>query len=551
MEQKKKAATGSSEKDKKMLLSGVLILTVANILVKICGFFYKVPMNSMLGDDMYIVNAAYSIYNILYMISTAGIPVAVSVMVSECRARGDVRRLHRVFRVSLSALLVVGATGTLLMLLFAHPIASYNSVGGKAFLSLCAIAPALLFISVCSVYRGYFQGFQEMRPTAVSEIIESFVKMALGIALVYFYLNWVGRNGVVTAALSVLAVTVGIVLGMLYLILTYRRYMKKNRLVLFGDAVANEEETDNSPVLRRLISIAVPISLSAVMLNLGALVDSQMMFKMLEGYYGNAAMAEAVTSDYIGGAVTLYNMPSILIYPIACSIVPFISAALESGDRLNASRVTNSALRITALISLPCALGMSALSGPILQLIFGGGDSAMAANAGDLLRVLSVSIFLVAMLSLTNALLQANHKEKKPMISMGVGLAVKILSDLLITHFFGPIGAPVSTVLMHITVVSLNFYFVIRYTDVVPAFGSVFVRPFLAALCSAIAALLSYMLALSFLSPNLSVLFAIAVAALVYLIAVFLFRCVTEEDLSFVPKGKRIAQILRSFKLIR
>ena len=175
----------------------------------------------------------------------------------------------------------------------------------------------------------------------------------------------------------------------------------------------------------------------------------------------------------------------------------------------------------------------------------------MAANAGDLLRILSISIFLVAMLSLTNALLQANHREKKPMISMGVGLAVKILSDLLLTHFFGPVGAPISTVLMHITVVSMNFYFVIRYTDVVPAFGSVFVRPFLAALCSALAALGSYMLALAFLSPNLSVLCAIAVAAIVYLLAIFLFRCVTEEDLGFIPKGKRIAQILHSFKLIR
>lgn len=551
MEQKKKVATGSSEKDKKMLLSGVLILTVANVLVKICGFFYKVPMNNMLGDDMYIVTAAYQIYNILYMISTAGVPVAVSMMVSECRARGDVRRLQRVFRVSLGALATVGAAGMLLMLLFAHPIAIANSAGGKSFLSLCAIAPALLFISICSVYRGYFQGFQEMKPTAISEIIESFVKMALGIGLVYWYLMYVGQNGTVTAALSVLAVTIGIILGMLYLIFTRRRYLKRNRLVLFGDAVVNEDETDGSPVLRRLISIAVPISLSAVMLNLGALVDSQIMVKILEGYYGDAMMAEAVASDYLGGAVTLYNMPSILIYPIACSIVPFISAALESGDRLNARKVTNSALRITALISLPCALGMSVLSGPILKLIFGSGDAAMAANAGDLLRVLSVSIFLVAMLSLTNALLQANHKEKKPMISMGAGLAVKITSDLLLTHFFGPIGAPISTVLMHITVVSMNFYFVIRYTDVVPAFGSVFLRPFLAALCSAGAALLTYMSVLSFLSPNLSVLCAIAVAALVYLIAIFLFRCVTEEDLSFLPKGKRIAQILRSFKLIR
>lgn len=551
MNQKNGEATGSNQKDRKMLLSGMLILAIANIIVKICGFIYKVPMNRMLGDEMINISAAHSIYNILYMISTAGIPVAVSVLVSECRAKGDVLRLKRVFRVSLLSLLVVGAVGSLIMVGSAGALSRMNS-GGESFGCILAIAPSLFFIGICSVYRGYFQGFQQMGPTAISEIIESFGKMALGLIFIYLALYRFGQSQLSAAAWAVFAETFGIILGTLFLISIRKFYHRKNKLTMFGDAVANESVTDTRPVLPRLASIAIPISLSAVMLNIAALVDSQMMWPLLTSYLGDSALAKEIASDYTTGAVTLYNLPTVLIYPISCSIVPFLSAALKSGDERAVRRVTNSALRLTALIALPCALGMSALSGPILDMLFGSGDAKMATNAGPLLSILSISVFLVSMLSVTNALLQGNHREKKPMISMAAGLAVKILSDILLTRYFGAVGAPISTVLFHATVVCFNFYFVLRYTAARPNFISVFFRPFVAALASAASAIFFYRIFSKYLfGITLSTVFAVFGAIGIYLIAIFIFGCINEEDISMLPRGKKITSALRRLRLLR
>ena len=551
MNQQGSAATGSTQKDKKMLLSGVLILAVANILVKICGFIYKVPMNRMLGDEMINISAAHSIYNVLYMISTAGIPVAVSVLVSECRAKGDVLRLKRVFRVSLVSLIVVGAVGFLVMVGSAGAISRANS-GGESFRCILAIAPSLFFIAICSVYRGYFQGFQQMAPTALSEFIESFGKMALGLVFIYLALYRFGQSQLSAAAWAVFAETFGIILGTLFLISIRKYYHHKNKLIMFGDAVATESVTDSSPILPRLASIAIPISLSAVMLNIAALVDSQLMWPLLTSHLGNSDLAKEIASDYTTGAVTLYNLPTVLIYPISCSIVPFLSAALKSGDDLSVRRVTNSALRLTALIALPCALGMSALSGPILDMLFGGGDAKMATNAGPLLSILSISVFLVSMLSVTNALLQGNHREKKPMISMVAGLVVKISSDIILTKLFGAVGAPISTVLFHATVVCFNFYFVLRYTVARPNFISVFFRPFVAALVSAGGAIFFYRLFSKYLfGVTLSTVCAVFGAVLVYLVAIFIFGCINEDDLSMLPKGKKISTVLHRLQLLR
>ncbi len=549
MDQKNKAATKTTQRDKKMLFSGMVVLAIANLLVKVFGLIYKVPMNTMLGDEMINVNAAHSIYNILYMISTAGVPVAVSVLISECRARGDVLRVKRVFRVSLTTLLVIGVLGTVFMWGTAGIVSDINS-NGESYRCILAIAPSLLFICVCSVYRGYYQGFQQMTPTAVSEILEAFGKMAVGLVIIYLSLNFWKQDVSTAAALSVLSMGIGIVMGMVYLIFAKRRYQKKNKLLLFGDAVASDCATDERPILPRLLSIAIPISLSAVVLNLASLVDSQLMFPLLTDFYGNKDIAREICSDYTTGAVTLYNLPTILIYPISCSIVPFISAARASGDKGSVRRVMNSSLRICALIALPCAFGMSALSGPILHLVFGSGDGAMAQNAGPLLRVLAISVFLVAMLSVSNALLQAHNQEKKPMISMSVGLVVKIVADLLLTRFFGPMGAPVSTVLFHITVVALNFYFVVRYTDVVPSFASVFIRPFFASLLSSGAALALYLFLIARAGENLSVLLAMLGAVFTYVVAIFLLRCVTEDEISMLPHGEKVAKILRTLHFI-
>ncbi|MBO7292668.1 MAG: polysaccharide biosynthesis protein, partial [Clostridia bacterium] len=406
---------------------GVLVLTVANLLVKLFGFLYKVPLNALLGDEMANVNAAYSVYALLYMLSTAGIPVAVSVLVSRARAEGRPATLLRIFRVSLVSLSLLGAAGTVGLLLLADPIAIANS-GGDSYLCLLAIAPALFFICLSSVMRGYFQGFGLMTPTAVSGVIEAVAKTLLGLLFVTLLLSATGSLRL-ASAYSVLAITVGIALGALYLGLIHGYYKKRGLL-----AVSGEEQA--SPPLRSvakdLVAIAVPIALSSGVLSLASLIDSQMMRPLLESYYGDPALAKAVFSDYSTGAVTLFNMPTVLVYPIASAIVPYITAARARGELSEAGRYVSSALRIAALISLPAALGMSVLSAPILDIVFLG-DADMAFHAASPLAILSLSIFPLGLLAVTNAVLQSFGRQGCPILSMCAGVLVKITVLLLLT----------------------------------------------------------------------------------------------------------------------
>ncbi len=518
---------------------GVAVLALANLFVKVFGFLYKVPLNRILGDEMANVNAAYSVYTLLYMISTAGIPVAVSLLVSRSRAEGRPLTLSRVFSLSLGFLAALGALGSGAMLLFAGPIANGNS-GGDSYLCLVAIAPALFFVCLSSVFRGYFQGFGRMTPTAVSGIIEAFGKMLLGLLLVGAVLR-LGGDRPLAAAYSVLAITLGIALGTLYLFVTYTRYRRMGILSVAGEESIAPKST---PLLRELARIAFPIALSAGVMSSASLLDAQMMRPLLFEYYGSAELAKAVFSDYSTGAVTLFNMPAVLVYPIASAIVPYITEARTRGDLSLAKRYATSSLRTASLISLPAALGMSVLSRPILAAVFVG-DSDMAAHAGGALAILALSVFPLALLAVTNSLLQSFGRQGLPVLSMSAGLLVKIAVLFLLTPAVGPLAAPLGTLAFYLVAFLLNFFFVLRFALPGLSLASCLPAPTLSAGASALAAFLVFRLAAPI--GGLALLPSIAAGGLVYLLLLFPLGGLDPSDLALLPHGDRLAAFLRSY----
>ncbi len=538
----------TAQTQKGLLLSGVIILTVASILGKIFGFIYKVPLNAILGDEMANVNSAYAIYTTLYMISTAGIPVAISVLISESRAQGRAKQTVAIYRVALLALAIVGFVSTIIMIFVSGPISIRNS-GGDTFLCMLAISPALFFVAISSAYRGYFQGHGLMKPTAISQLIESFGKMVVGLLLAYLCVGRLGLEKSVAAALSIFGVTVGIGAGAIYLMITKRRYANKGMLSLDESALQDSSCDGSKKILKSLVAIAFPIAVSSAVMSLSSLVDSQMMRPLLEGYYSSPEIAKAIYSDYSTGALTMFNMPLVLITPIACAIVPFITSAIAS-DRMNdASRIMDSSLRMTAIVAFPCALGMSALASPILSLVFRG-DADMAENAGRLLSVLALSIILVGMLSVTNAVLQSHHLQSLPIFSMAAGLLVKTICSYYLIGRYGEIGAPVSTLLFYFTVVIFNFVFLIKYVKLKPNLVKIFVRPLFCSAICALSAYLIYYFTVGASGLTVSVLLSISVAALVYFVFTFALKCITKEDIELVPKAEKILPIIEKLHLI-
>lgn len=517
------------------LLSGVFILTAANLLVKVLGFAYKVPLNALLGDEMANVNAAYAIYALLYTAATAGIPGAVSLSVSRSVALGDRRRVKLLFLSSLAFLLSLGLALFLFLALLAHPIARMNS-GGDAYLCILAISPALFFTAAASVFRGFFQGFSDMTPTAVSQLLEALGKVALGLGFVYLSLNLWGYSHHTAAALSVFGITLGVALGTLYLAFVFWR---RGRGLLHSVCVRTRTKERGREIFRSVLTIALPITITSAMMSLSTLLDAQMMRPLLTRYYGDAALAKAIYSDYSTGAVTLYNLPAILVTPLCTAMIPYVSTALARNEKKSARRAMEGVLSAASLLSLPCALGLSALAGPILSFVFHG-DENMAENAGVLLSVLAISVFFLALLMVTSSALQAVGKERLPIWSLTVGVGVKLAFMPLFTHLFGKVGVPLSTFLFFVAVCLLNFYFVRRETGIRIGLADTFLRPALCALLSALSALFAFSLLSRPLSDTPALLLAILLAVAVYVFSLLFTRAVSRSLVAKLPFGERI-----------
>lgn len=541
--------SGTSKKRGNLLFSGVLVLTISNILVKLIGMLLKVPLQRILGDGgMAYYNVANDIYVWLYTLSTTGLPTAIAILTSETRGKGNLPEAKKLFRVSLWLFVAVGAAGTLIMLLGSRLFADLYQMPGSR-MAIIAIAPTLLFVCVSSCYRGYFQGFQRMTPTAVSELIAALGKLCIGISLAYYTLH-IGRPMNEVAAYTLLGLTVGFGVAMVYLMIDKARFREEDCLDEFSCAVNEALPIRSSrELLKQLLAIGIPITLTSSMMSFTNVLDGMILSDRLHAVGYVSEQVEAMFGNYKTCAVTLFNLPPALIYPICSSIVPFLTASLATGKKAAVRETMDSSLRIGTLIALPCAVGLAVLSEPILKLLFAEESAQMAA---PLLSVLAIGILFLALLSLTNAILQAHKLERIPIWSTAIGCVVKLAASYLLIGIPGieMFGAPIGTCLCYMTALVINLIFLYRKLGYIPSFVRIFLRPFLAsALCGGAAAG-AYLLLSSRLSGSVATLASICAAGAVYVVAIFLFRAITREDILMLPKGERIAGLLHRIHLI-
>ena len=304
-----------------MFFSGVFVLTFANILVKAVGLISKIVLNRVVGSvGAGYYSSAYEIYAYLYVISTSGLPVALSIMISKSRGKGRVKETNKIFDIAFFVLLIIGVTFSLLMIVFSSKMAAFIGADNTN-LCIIMIAPTMLFICLSSCLRGYFQGYQLMMPTAVSQLIEAVIKVGLGVLLAMWAKNK-GYNDYVVAAYTILGVTIGVLLGMVYL------YVKKlffNKEKIINHEVTEDETKGSKQILKELFSIAIPITLSSSVLSLTTVIDTMMVQKRLLAYGMSELSVRIFYGDYTSLVISMFNMPTILFYPIANALVPLIS----------------------------------------------------------------------------------------------------------------------------------------------------------------------------------------------------------------------------------
>ncbi|MBO5512728.1 MAG: polysaccharide biosynthesis protein [Clostridia bacterium] len=440
-------------------LSGVGILTLSSLIVKVIGLFYRIPLLNYLGTEgMGYFNTAYELYALFCVISTAGLPVAMSVLIAAFEAEGNTRDAARVFRVSLALFAGVGGVGTLLLWGLSAPFAALL---GSPLSAACmrAISPTVFLICLSSAVRGYFQGRRSMLPTAISQVMEAAGKLFLGLAFAGLALSR-GESLPVAAAYAVLGLTVGTALSVVYLLC--HKALADRRAPL--PAVSADGEA--RPILKSLLATAIPVTVSAGIISLTKCIDLALILRRLQAVGYTASEATALYGCYSTLAVPVFNILPSLTTSVALSATPALSAALKEGrEGIPAlKRTAASALGVTLILAFPAALGIAVFAEDILTLLFRGQPAAVA-QATPWLSCLGLSVPAACLTTVTGAMLQAAGKAHKPIISMLLGVGAKTLTAyiLLGREGWGMAGAPVSSLLCDTVIVVCNLIFIARY----------------------------------------------------------------------------------------
>ena len=532
----------------KAFLSGVLLLSFSTVLVKIIGLIYKIPMLTYLGSvGMGYFNSAYEIYALFCVISTAGLPVALSVLISGALARGESARVRQIYRASMAVFVAVGLLGTLVMLLFSERfcelIRSEHARG-----CILAISPTVFFVCVSSALRGYFQGYQRMLPTALSQILESAGKLVFGLLLARYALAR-GYDTPTVAAFAGAGLTVGTAVSFVYLVIEKLRFSHKEEQ---PTEPSSNGQDGTLCIWHSLARLAIPMTLGASLVSLTKLIDMTMILRRLQSIGYSEVLANAAYGSYTTLALSVYGLLPALVNAIALPLVPMLSAAIASGDRTRQAEMIRGSYQLTSLFAIPASLGVAAYARPILLLLFRRDHEAVQI-AAPLLSYLSTSVFLSCMITATNSVLHAYQAVKRPILSMLGGAAVKVLSAYLLigSPQIALLGAPISTLLCNAAVVLLNLAFAASLCRV-PRLGGVFWRPLLAA---TLAVGGSWAIYAGILLPNggegtLATALAILLTVGFYLFFAILTGAVSAELITMLPMGDRICRILQKLRLL-
>lgn len=526
---------------KQGFLQGAAILTLGTILVKLIGALYKIPMNRIIGTEGFgHFNVAYSIFSVLLTVSTAGLPIAVSRMISQANTLGNRRQVQKIFHTSLRIFLVIGALCSAVMLIFAPQLANWME-DPDAVYAIAVLAPAVLFLCIISSFRGYFQGQQYMTPTAVSQVIEAVVKLVLGLGAVYIVLG-LGFGTPEAAGGAIFGVTAGSVLAAVYLLFQYRR--KHVRLTA---ADRNSPVLSTRDTAKQLLKLAVPITIGSTGLQIFNALDTKIILGRLQDAIGLTSKAASSLFGTYSAAQTFYMLPPALITPLAISIIPTVTAALTLNNYREARRTEESAVRMTALIALPCAAGLAVLASPIQKVAYNY-DAETLQVAGPLLAILGVAVVFNCMVSVTNAILQAHGKVTIPIYTTLVGGLVNIITDYVLIGMdsIGIYGAAIATIAYCAVIMFLNIAAMHKSMELPPRILLQFVKPIVATAVMAAGAYFSYEAVQRVIpSTTVSVLASILVACVIYGVLVYAMKIITWYDCQLLPKGDLIARILR------
>ncbi len=586
------AKTLNSKKRKEQsFLEGSAILIVATLLVKVIGAIYRIPLGKLFdATPMGYYSTAYDLYVPMYSIAMAGLPIAISRIVSEQVAKGNYRHVKKTLNVAKTAFLITGGLGFVLMIvlaflltgstvnIFGHSF-SFEVFDRGALPSILCIAPCLLFCCVMSAYRGYYEGLRNMIPTAISQVIEALGKLLFGYGLAFLLLKTT-KNPSYAAAGALLGITIGTAVSALYLEIKYRLTGKYT--FTEEQIAAAPEPYSNGKMAKMLVAIAIPIVLGSLVNNISSLIDVAMVQSQLAralekapDYFatvyadliasetataiksGNTfvwqeALPNSLYGVHRGFAFSIYNLVPSLTSVLGVSAIPILSSAWTKRDSAEIKKNVNTMLRTTALVAVPAGFGIMALAGPILDFLYGKPE--IVAIATPNLRILGLCAIFAGLNGPLTNMLQAIGRQGVPLRNIAVGAVLKIIINFVLvgTPEINILGVPIGTTVCYAYICIANFICFVKYSKVMPNVILALGKPIIAgAACGATALGVYYALGIVGVGSSLKTLVSIAFAALVYVVMLFLIRAITKDDINFLPKGKKLLKVLEKLRIMR
>jgi len=523
----------------KTFVKQAAILAFAGILVRILGFLYRLPLTGMIGDEGNgIYSAGFYLYNMFLVMSSAGLPAAISKMVSEKIALGQYSNAKKIFNVSLLIASTAGLICSIVMFFGARKFC-YIIQSPRSYYSILTLSPTIFIVAVMSVFRGYFQGMNTTVPTALSQVIEQIFNAVFSV-----YLAWVlvGYGIEFGAAGGTAGTGIGALAGLLFIIGIFIKN-RQNINKEFSADKGNYKIESNTEIAFNIIKISVPIIAGTAIFSMTNLIDMKMVNSRLaaSGAF-TPKQIDALYGQLTGKYVTLSTLPVSISTALATAVLPSIASSVVKKDHAAVQSKISTTLRLTMIISIPAAVGMGVLSRQILSLLFPGyPDGAM------LLTIGSISIIFLALSQIATGILQGIGKIKTPAINAFIGSILKIPVNyfLIVIPQINVSGAVISTTVCYIVASVLNLRVLVKSTDVKLDYNTILIKPTIASLIMGAGCYAIYKILFILIPSNtICTLIAIIAAVFIYFFSMAVIRGFIREDLQQMPMGGKLIKFL-------
>lgn len=526
----------------KKFVRGAMLLSLAGLIAKIISGFYRIPLANLVGDEgLGFYTTVYPLYSILVSASLVGIPNAVSKLISEKVANNKYYDAHLIYRYSMIIISLFGLIVSLFLILGADWIINLGGWHEGTRFVIYGLAISPVFISITGAFKGYFQGMQIMKPTAVTQVIENLVKVVIGIGFTFALLNG-GFDVAQAVGGAAVGTSLGFVGSAIYIYIFYLRRRKDIRRTI--DKAEDKKTINFSTIAKRIVIVAIPITIGSAAYSIMDLVDSVMVYNRLAVLDINSLYATSMMGQK-GMAFSIINVPLTISLALMISIVPSISEAVAKHDQHETQAKIILCIRFALLLALPAAVGLCILSEPIMRLLYS------TSSGYEYLALYSVCLVFIILGQALTGILQGMGKYYHPLVSLLVATIIKvILNYYLVASSLQVSGAVIGSIIYYMILVIINYLFVKKYTgikiDVI-----IVIKPLIASMIMGIVVLFSFKSLIGILDSNsITTINSIIVGVIVYIVMLILSKALYEDDFAFIPKSDRLVEKMKKINLI-